>query len=765
MIKSKKTPVAQAIPYLLGLLPLGVLAEQSFAESQPELERIVVTAQKRGENLQEVPLAVSVLSSKELDRGNIQNFQDIQHSVPNLSMNVMSAFATTVNMRGIPSSPNGVFNSGSSPGLGIYVDGVVYSRATGFNQELANIERVEVLRGPQGTLFGQNTNLGVVSITTRKPSDTPEAKLKLDVGNFGLVKANGFVSGALIEDVLAASLSAYDVKRDGFIENLADGSNMFSDNRHGGRAQLRYTPTAALTLDINADMLKDNSIPPGRKLLADSGTGLGALGLYNQGQQAAHFITDDPHQVMANSEDSYGIRDNWSADATLAYQFDNGFVFKSISAEKVYDSLLANDADATSINLSASIESENNRQFTQEFQLISDESSALRYVAGLYYLDNEAVNLQRFFTKTGIYGIPTGLNAPMPTTLNLPANEGVEIDGSLRTKSSAAFGNLTYDISSRLSAFGGLRYSRVEKDMSFAQDGYETSLPGFFLLNYIHIPQTNQSQQDNFVSWTMGLNGKWNEDLNLYAKVSKGYKEGGYSFRPQSLQAIGGDVNAPDIGFAGEQVISYEAGLKTDLLNRRARFNLAAFYLDYSDIQSLLVDDNGVNRVVNGPSATSQGLEAELVFRLTQQWSISSSAGFADAKFNDFSNCHTIDDCSNNQLPGAAKWTGNLASNYEFPAFDGWDGFAGVDASYRSAMYSDARNLPQARLAALTLVNAQLGLVSADGRYELMLWLKNALDKEYQVYSNDKMTSEMGFSTAVYGPPRTYGVSFTYNFF
>lgn len=760
---------------LFTLLPLHLAMLQAHAQSSEtqqqvesseslQIEQIMVTAQKRGEDLQEVPLALSVLSSKELERENLQTFQDIQYSVPNLSMVATTPFATTVNMRGIPSNPNGVFNSGTSPGLGIYVDGVVYARATGFNQELSNVARVEVLRGPQGTLFGQNTNLGVVSITTKKPSDITEAKVKLDVGNYNLRKANLYATAPLIEDVLSASVTLFDVSRDGYIDNLADGSKLGNQDRRGGRVQMRYTPIDDLTLDVNAEILRGSSTPPAVSL-TDYGLGLGYIGLLGQGEHPDSFITDDIRSAYANSNRYFSDRDNWGVDATVAYVFDNGYEVKSITAQKTYKSLLGMDTDSTSIDLNYSVEGEDNKQFTQELQLISPAESDLRFVSGIYYLRNEAINQQDFATATGIFGIPTGLPDGYPQSLNLLPGAGVKLDGELTTESTALFTNVTYDFTTTLNGFVGIRYSEVTKDMAFAQDGYETSLPGVFLLDYINIPETVQSQEDDFVSWTAGLSSNLTDNVNVYGKIAKGYKEGGYSFRPQSTASIGGDITNPQMEFGREAVTSYEIGLKSDLLERRMRLNLAVFYLDYQDIQTRVVDDNGVNRVVNGPSAVSQGIEAELRYRLTSGLTLKGTMGYADATFGDFANCHAVDDCSNNQLPGAAKWTNTLAINYLATINDNWEMFAGVDYSYRSKIQSDARNLSATELDSDNRVNGQVGIVSGDGQWEVMLWAKNLLDEETMVNRTDSATSTLGFSDALYAMPRTFGLSVTYTYF
>lgn len=766
----KKTKKRVGMVGLFTLLPVHFAVAQALTEQDGEpqnqelqIEKIMVTAQKRGEYLQEVPLAMSVMDGKELERENLQAFQDLQHSVPNLSMVVTSPFSTTVNMRGIPSNPNGVFNSGTSPGLGIYVDGVVYARATGFNQELSNIEQVEVLRGPQGTLFGQNTNLGVVSITTKKPSDITEAKVKVDIGNYDLRRANVYASTPLVEDVLAASISLFKVKRDGYINNLADGSKLGDEDREGGRLQVRYTPTDELTVDVNAEMLKEDSTPPA-VTLNEYGLGLGYIGLLGQGTVPDAFITDDIRDTYANSERVFAHRDNWGLDATVSYQFNNGYEFKSITAKKEYDSLLGLDTDSTSVDLNYSLEGEDNSQFTQEFQIISPADKDLRFVSGLYYLRNEAINTQAFPTNTGIYGIPTGLPEGYPQTLNLLPGAGVTIDGSLTTESTAIFTNITYDFSDSLSGFVGLRYSDVTKDMTFSQGGYETTIPGVYLLDYIDIPESAQSQKDDFISWTAGLSKSLTSDINVYGKIARGFKEGGYSFRPQSTAAIGGDINNPQIDFGREEVTSYELGMKSDLLDRRMRLNLALFYLDYKDIQSLVVDDNGVNRVVNGPTATSQGAEAEIRYRLTEAITLKGVVGYADATFGEFVNCHAVDDCSDNQLPGAPKWTSNLSVNYLGTLNENWDFFGGVDYSYRSETQSSARNLAATELDSSSLVNAQLGMVSGDGTWEVILWTKNLFDDESKVTRTNSETSTLSFSESLYAMPRTFGVSVTYSF-
>ncbi len=764
---SKKLAAFSVITNLIILISIRqAYAFTSIEQSvEPlEIERIVVQAQKRGEDLQEVPVALSVLNGNELERGNMQTIQDIQHSVPNLSMVVTSPFATTLNMRGIPSNPNGVFNSGTSPGLGVYVDGVVYSRASGFNQDLSNIEQIEVLRGPQGTLFGQNTNLGVISITTKKPSEEVEAKVKVDIGNLALKRVNAYFTGPLAGDWLMASVSLFDVKSDGYIENVNNDTRFGGQDRSGGRAQLRILPADAWKIDFNVEFLKGRSTPPVQSL-TDYGLGLGYIGLLGQGTTPEQYYTDDIRKVNLNSEEVFSEQDNVGVDTTVSFESSGGFQFKSITAFKDYDGIIGLDADFTAEKLLSSVEGENNQQFTQEFQIISPSEKPFRYVTGVYYLDNKSTNTQDVGTTTGIFQIPTGLPVGYPQALSLLPGAGVVPSGTLQTTSSALFANVNYDFSHHINTFFGLRYSNVEKQISFSQQGFATTIPGVYLLDYIDIPVTEQSKKDDFFSWTTGVTLTVNQNINLYGKISQGHKEGGYSFRPQSKTSIGGNAENPKMDFDKESVTSYEIGLKSDLLERRLRLNLAAFYLNYRDIQTRVVDENGVNRVINGPSATSQGIEGEVSYRINQSLTANINVGYADATFDDFTECHATYSCTGNQLPGAAKWTNSYSLKYGAEVSNNLELFAGIDYSYRSKIESDALNLAATQLGSSSLLNAQIGFVTFEGDWEIMLWSKNLLDEKVLVNRIDKASSDLSFSSELYAAPRTFGLSVSYYFF
>lgn len=749
-----KKSITPVLAITLASVNYASLANAQEDSDKLKLEEVVVTSQRVEENLQNIPVAVTAFSAEDLERGGYDTFQDLQHTVPNLSMTVVTPFASWVNVRGIPSNPNGVFNSGTSAGLATYVDGVVYVRPSGFNQDLANVQQVEVLRGPQGTLFGQNSNLGVINIITKKPGDEFEGKLKLDVGNYDSVRATAYASGPLIEGVLAGSISYFQADRDGYSKNYHDGNKTDDEDRKTARVQLRYTPTDRFSADLNFEYLKDRSkssngdVTAIATLAEDPGNIMVPLHVAVLPDWSAEdIIIPGARTVSQNSEYDYNKRDNDGVDLTLQYELENGFVVKSITAQKNYDSLFGDDFDGTGIDLVSTNQQEDNSQFTQELQLISPRDSKLQYILGAFYMDLESEALQD--SSIGDDHILSFLT-------------GMVMTADVDTKSQSVFGHFNYDFTDSLGGFVGARYSDIEKDI----DVYQSGAPGFPNppLDFV------DSDEDDFISWTMGLNYALDTQFNtpgtIYAKVSQGYKEAGFTVRFLTFDAIGGDPENPDNSFDREQVTSYEIGLKGTLLDERLRTNFAMFYLDYEDIQTTVLDpDTGSPRIENGPAATSQGLELELAYLINDYFRASGSVGYVDATFDDFDNCSSTVSCSGNKLPRASDWTGNLALDFNYPLDNGWNLFSGINASYRSSSYLTAQNIDLVKLDSVSLINLQGGVRISDYGLEIQAYVKNLTDEEYLTSISDyTLGGIFGTSTRRYGAPRTYGVRLTYDF-
>ena len=261
------------------------------------------------------------------------------------------------------------------------------------------------------------------------------------------------------------------------------------------------------------------------------------------------------------------------------------------------------------------------------------------------------------------------------------------------------------------------------------------------------------------------LDAKFGLPGMVYGKVSQGYKEGGFTVRNIDLDALGGDINNPDIGFDREKVTSYEIGFKGNLLEDSLRANVALFYLDYKDIQATVVNEDGNQRIENGPTADSTGAELELTYILNRYFLSTAAIGYTDAKYGDFDNCSTVDDCSGNTLPRSSEWTGNVSLVANYPLDNGWELFSSVNYSYRSDSNIGSTEQPELELGKVEILNVQGGVRLPEYNLELQLYANNVADEKYYTSISDyTLGGIMGTSGVRYGAPRTYGARVTYQF-
>jgi iron complex outermembrane receptor protein len=476
--------------------------------------------------------------------------------------------------------------------------------------------------------------------------------------------------------------------------------------------------------------------------------------MFNPQFSGDDIIIDGARTVSQNSELDLNRQDNKGADLTVTYELENGFTLKSITAQKTYDSLLSDDFDNTGLNMAMTNQREDNSQFTQEIQLLSPADDTFSYVAGVFYLDNDAENFQDLQGLEHLYFFA-------------PVGRSVESESEVENKSLAAFVHGTYDFSEDLSGFLGLRYSTVEKNVVLEQRS-ALNYQGGNLFGMVNISDYDETLDDSFLSWTVGLNYDLESTFSVpsmvYGKISRGYKEGGFTVRLHTLGAVGGDAENPNIEFEREQATSYELGMKGTLMDQRLRLNAAVFYLDYEDIQTTLLDDDGSFRVENGPAATSQGVELEVTYLLNEYLTFGTNVGYSKARFEDFEACSGSVDCTGNSIPRASDVTGNVSLNGRYPINDSWALFGGVDYSYRSESYLGATNNDLTELDAVNLLNAGVGLESLDTGLTIQAYVKNARDEEYFTSMGDKSTGDLAVTFRRYGAPRTYGLRVSYEF-
>ncbi|WP_374570633.1 TonB-dependent receptor [Phenylobacterium sp.] len=733
-----RLPTELVVPHRKAMLMLGVslaawlgAAQMAAAQSAPaeagQVEEIVVTARKVTERLQDVPASISAITAKQIQAAGINDFQHLTATLPNVAMSggIAGVLQGQVGIRGISTL---VRNIGVESGVGFYVDGVYLGRPDNYNQELIDVDRVEVLRGPQGTLFGKNTIAGVFNITTKTPSSVPEGELKVEVGDYGLFRAQGYVMGPLIADTLSGKLSVGYVKRDGVYKNLSGGQDGDALDLASYRAQLYFTPSDRAEVVLSLDGLNDRGNPAFFQVTDLAG--------YTSPNATIQETT--PHKIDNNRPDSLS-RDNYGASLTGTYRFDFG-TLTSITAYRTssYDASLDDDQNQVDY-LSSDLWSDTTKVFSQELRLAGNLGERVNYIVGAYYA-RQTIKTDRILTIGLGFGIP---GDPALTTV-----------GSVKTTSYAAFGNVDYHVTDRLTASLGLRYSKEDKSVDFVQDDRDGV---FQLLGLPSLSYANDTSDED-LSPTVSLSYKFNDDVMAYGRVARGFKSA--AFNVDLVSSTQGLAAGP------ESATTTEAGVKSDLFGRRLRANVSVFTTKYDDLQVSQLLGSGVT-LSNAGKATINGAEVELTGYVSPALRLEASAGYIDATYDRFQNCGVptslgggSTDCSGNRVIGAPEFTFHAAAEYTHPVSMG-DVVARVDFNSQSSTYFEATNSTRFESDARSVVDARIGLRTE--RWDAFVWGKNLTDEVYETYKDDR--SSVGvLQTTAYGEPRTYGVTLTGRF-
>lgn len=432
------TPVRLHVAMMCGGLMLGVLgsavaqsAESEAAADSDAIAEVVVTARKRNESQQNVPLSVAAFDSSTLESRGVTTVADMQNLVPGLHYQERGNLQTELTIRGVGGDAR---NPGIDSGVGMYVDGAYVPRTSGYNSDVTDIAQIEVLRGPQGTLFGKNTIGGVINITTRKPSEEVERSVFASIGNYGAIRTQAVLSGPL-SDHVSAKVTAATWNRDGYIENRVRGEKLNDEDRLGGRLQLRYRPSESLDVNLSLDKTRDRRLG----VLNQMGSPAGAAAPYFTGNR---FVVDADQRNVDS-------RDMWGATLGVDYEFSNGMTLTSITAFRDIDILVYSDVDQTPLDLFHSGPfTDDTTMYSQELRLVSSDDSALRYVAGLYYYYQDVGSFREVYIN---------------------GSRAIVIDAGATTRSLAAFANVDYDFTDRLTATVGVRFGEDKKDGTLQQ--------------------------------------------------------------------------------------------------------------------------------------------------------------------------------------------------------------------------------------------------------------------------------------------------------
>ena len=775
----------------IGVAAAALFAGPAFAQDTPaapaadtqanadQSNDIVIVARKREERLIDVPIAVTVLSADTLAKDQATDLSGVQGTIPNV--NLVQGRGSTSNanifIRGI-GQPDALQTF--DPAVGVYVDGVYMSRIQGALFNLFDVDHIEVLRGPQGTLYGKNTIGGAVSIISRKPSTTDiKAMGSFTYGSYNQTLGNAYVSVPLIQDKLAISLAGVYDKRDGTVTDPLTGRKYNDRNTQAGRAILRATPTDRIELILSADYTHQRTAPtlgyataPLTNVLYNSSfvpiavpvvKGAYPYGPYNY--RASTSLAPGQGQKL----------DHWGTSFTANIELSDALSLTSITAYRDLRPDYYIDFDATELELADALVSVRQHQFSQELQLKYD-SGPLKGVFGLYYLNESVRSHQESYDDNYLQlQVLPGVNVPLTFTRF--------IDDRQNVKSYAAFGQLTYDFTDKFSLTAGLRYTKERKTYYRTTQtrlaGGALSAP-FIFPNSLPAPYNTLDHVD-FGAWTpmATLSYKPTSGTLLYASASRGFKSGGFNGRVNGLGDVTQLVNGVTTivpYFKPETVWTYEAGAKGTFLNGRVQLSGDVFYSDYRDFQARVGGGTtgiagGSFPVVNAGKLRNWGIEAEMLVRPTREWSIRSGFGYLNSKYLSFDDARRAPAYSCN--PTGAKITCtpafsppitfSLGSDYAIPLGGVGSLTVGGDLRFIDKHFLSVDNRPNLMEPGYTLVNAYVQFDAAGGKYYVRGGVKN-LTKAVYLTDAQEFSSVGNIQTAYYGDPRTWTATVGFRF-
>jgi iron complex outermembrane receptor protein len=724
-------------------------------EEQAGLEDIVVTAEKRETRVQTTPLAITAMNQDMLISRNIANVADLASYVPGFHFGETFG-QPKLSIRGISYSN---LSTGAEASVAMNINGIYVSRPAGQLGSFFDIAQVEVLRGPQGTLYGRNATGGAVNVTTGKPTEDLSGYARLSYGNYNDVVVEGAVSGALDNDgKILVRLAGMSENRDGYGKNLTTDNDVDDRDTKGVRGTLTLKPVDGLNITLSAEYnrQKDHSGAPhmlaeGGKLGEPGALGDTPLGIANGG--SALFRSRD---TLADQDTRYHREgQNYSAD--ISYDLGSNVMFRSLTGYRKLNWQLTSDLDQTSFPFSVINYDESSEQFSQELNL-SGKSSVVDWTVGLYYFDEK---LEGQFHIPQFYGAP---DAPGVFRNNYAAG------GDLKTKAYAAFGQATFHATDTLSLIVGGRYSHEKKSeddryVDFANatrflELYDPDNPPFAPTTFY------QSKSWNSFTPKVGIQFQATPDTMAYATVSRGFKAGLYNLGGTSA-AAGNPLDRTNPVLNPEKVWAYEAGLKSTFLHNRARLNLAGFYYDYTGLQVSKATDFTII-FSNAASAEIYGLELEGDALLTDQLRLRGSASWLHARFKEFDTLDPshpslgVQDLSGNTLSQAPDFTARLGLEYTLPVGTG-SVIARVEGNYTSRTYFSEFNLKSVSQPEYAMADGYLTYRS-DGGWQVMGFVKNITNKKVLDFNYQSTPTQGDPLLGWFAPPRTYGVQFRYDF-
>ncbi len=731
----------------LPLCAMGLQGSVSLAQSG-QLEEVIVTATKRAESLQDIPLTVNALTESTIQEAGVSDLNDVAALVPSLTVSQnINPFSSAIRIRGFGTSQS---DPSLEASVAFILDGV-YMGSSGLGMsDLTDVERIEVLQGPQGTLYGKNSNAGVVSVTTKSPNiEGTEGFVEASLGNYSLEKYIGFLSGP-ISDTLAYSVSGSWHAMDGWMESDT-GNDLNGLEDWNVRGKLLWVPTDSLNVLLTVSHVNRNT-----SCCAADAT-----------QTSAVLDQLEAKGLPLPINDAFDFRNNQNVDSSfdlessmvnlnLDYEFDSA-TLTSITSWSDYEYTTSTDVDRSDLEITALVDDKfTGELFSQELRLNSDLDGPLQYILGAFYSyekrtrggeGENPVELGEDVVPVG--GAQTGLG-PVFGLLVQPGDT-VFFDNQWETTTFALFGQVTYEIAEDWAGTLGLRYTTEEKDADLFTQPFSTA-PTFGTGNsfveqgFAPVDQNFNRESDGF---TALANLSWfaTDDIMVFGSVSTGTKSGGFN-------GVAG-VGAPR-EFDDEDTINYELGIKSELFDNRLQLNVTAFHMQFTDLQFLAQNPNGVGTFVsNAAEGESSGLDLSFS---AAPWRFLMLAGglqylkaqYTEGELHDF----------NLKVPYAPKWSGNVAATLLAPVGQG-AGYLRGDYSYMSNHFSNPTYQVESDKQERNLLNFRLGW--RNDSWDAAVWLRNATDEAYSVVALTPNAST-GTAPQFLAIPRTWGATLRYSF-
>jgi iron complex outermembrane receptor protein len=711
------TPVmAQAV--VSPATPSGAVEAEN---SRSTVGEIVVTAQKVAQNLQKTPLSISAVDSQDLARRNVVSANDLQ--LPNVTFGQFKS-DSQITIRGIG---NDNLTIGGDPGVAFHQDGVYLTRGALVSGGFFDIDRVEVLRGPQGTLYGRNAVAGVVNVITTKPTDKFEGMGDITYGNYNNIRVRAAINIPL-SDTLAARVSGTVDQHDGYVLNTFTGNKIEDSQFYGVRGLLAYRP------DANYDLLF--------AVVNEHRRGSGLIRRLLTPQTSPEIIAmnpepdpGDPWKVSHNDDDKE-IVDHTGVSLTANFNF-GGAKLRSITAYNTSRTFQFLDLDDTSANYVKVSRDDRDRTFTQELQLNGRVADRVDWIVGAFYMDSHVFN-----------------NVPY----NLVPVGQLLLEADQKLQAYAGFAQLTWSVTDSFRLTAGIRYSHERKKL-FEQNTYA---PAFFGLPSTALPVVvSRNTVYTNGAWTPHFGAEYDisQDVLAYASVTRGFKSGGFnasSFAPS---------------YEPEFVWSYEAGLKSTFFDRRLRANLSVFHYNYGDLQVTAKQPGDlVFTITNAASAKVDGVELELVAVPVDGLRIDATIGYLDAHYESLTTADATRpglgtlDLAGFKLPRSPTWKGSVGIEYAYAFAAGAHLTPRVDMNFQSVSYFTPFNVASASQPAYAKLNASLNYEPADANWRITAFVKNLTNKSIISGAIVSQQTSVNVYEGFYEPPRTYGATLAFKF-